>query len=187
VLLSFHDKQSLSYTSYMIETHLFGIFVPPNAKYLLLGSFVARTYSKNENYDWYYGRKVNQFWPIIEKVYNTNLPNKKSKQKLFTKLGIAIGDIIHQCERRDGTNLDSNLINIVYNTSAIKKTLQENNIQKIFFTSRFVEKTYKTKLKELVSEFPHIELVTLPSPSPRYASMRKEEKIKRYKEILPKN
>lgn len=170
----------------MIETHAFGNFVPPNAKYLVLGSFCARKYSGDPNLDWFYTTKVNQFWPIIEKVYDVSLPDKKAKEKLFTKLEIGIADIIHSCERRDGTNLDSNLINFTYNTPTLQKIFSENTIEKIFFSSKFVEKEYKKRLKELVEKFPNIELTTLPSPSPRYAAMSKKEKIKRYKEVLPK-
>jgi hypothetical protein len=33
---------------------------------------------------------------------------------------------------------------------------------------------------------PSVKFITLPSPSPRYAAMSKEEKIKKYKEVLPK-
>lgn len=167
----------------MIETHAFGVFVPANAKYLLLGSFPANISGKAP--DWFYGSKVNQFWPIVEKVYGVTLPDKTRKEELFTKLEIAITDIIYQCERRDGTNLDANFINFVYHTSAIRKILTKNKIKKIFFSSRFVEKEYKRKLKELVEEFPNIELITLPSPSPRYAAMSRDEKIKKYKEVFP--
>ena len=108
----------------MIETHAFGNFVPLNAKYLILGSFTGRQAVKgniatDDSYDWFYGTRRNQFWPILEKVYGIELRNKLDKQELLNKLGIAMADIIYQCERKQGTNLDSNLINIVYNTEAI--------------------------------------------------------------------
>lgn len=167
-----------------VETHPFGVFSPPNAKYLLLGSFVA--VKQDDTYDWFYGSKRNQFWPLIEEVYSAKLPNKDSRQNLFTKLSIAIADMIHQCERRDGNSMDSNLINLVYNTDGLKKLLQENPIKKIFFSSRFVENEFKKKFTELIQLYPAIELITLPSPSPRYAAMSKQEKIKKYRELLPK-
>lgn len=169
----------------MIEKHAFGDFVPKNAKYLLLGSFTVKKYSGDPNLDWFYTSKVNQFWPIIEAVYNVSVPDKKSKVHLFTKLGIALSDIILECERRDGTNLDSNLIRIVYNKDGVRKILTANKIEKIFFSSRFVEKEYKKHFREFLVEFPKIELITLPSPSPRYAAMSKSEKTKRYRELLP--
>ncbi|OGM21935.1 hypothetical protein A2863_00900 [Candidatus Woesebacteria bacterium RIFCSPHIGHO2_01_FULL_38_9b] len=169
----------------MIETHPFGIFVPPRAKYLILGSFTGKGVGIN-SYDWFYGTKRNQFWPIIESVYNMKLPVKKNKQNLFTHLGIAITDIIYQCERKKASNLDNNLTNIVYNTKGINNIFKKNKIEKIFFSSRFVETRFKMIFEKLINKNNNIQLITLPSPSPRYAAMSIDEKIKRYQSILPK-
>ena len=161
----------------MLETHPFPPFVPPQTRYLLLGSFTGKP---TPGYDWYYCTKTNQFWPILEAVYHTPLLTKSAKQRLFTRLRLAVTDIIYKCQRKKGNSLDSNLINIVYNTPAIQKILDNYQIKRIFFSSRFVEKNFK-KL------FPHVSIpfVTLPSPSPRYAAMSKSDKIKRYRELLP--
>jgi len=162
----------------MLETHPFDSFVPLNTKFLLLGSFTGKP---APGYDWFYTSKRNQFWPILESVYGLKLATKKSKQQLFSKLKIAISDIIYQCERTKGTNSDNNLVNIVYNIPAIEKILKQNKIEKIFFSSRYVENKFKKLFKSV-----KIELVTLPSPSPRHAAMTKAEKIKKYKNVLPK-
>lgn len=177
-------KEQLQVTK-VIETHAFGNFVPPNARYLILGSFTAKKNEGDDYYDWFYTTKRNQFWPILEEVYGLKLESKKAKQDLFTRQVIAIADIILQCERRDGTSADNNLINIVYNTIAIQEILRKSKIEKIFFSSRFVEKEFKKRFKNLIEEHPHTELITLPSPSPRYAAMRKEEKVRQYKKLLP--
>lgn len=170
----------------MLETHPFGCFVPPGAVYLILGSFTGKYAGREQaEYDWFYGSRRNHFWSILETVYGRQLRNKKGKQELFSKLKIAITDIILKCERKASNNLDMNLTNIVYNTGAIAKILKKNKIRKIYFSSRFVENKFKQHFKELIQMYPRIELVTLPSPSPRYASMSKGEKIKRYKELLP--
>ncbi len=173
----------------MLETHPFGNFIPLNAKYLILGSFTGRQAVKgkpdtDDSYDWFYGTKRNQFWSIAEGVYGIELRNKLSKQELLTKLGIAMADIIYQCERKEGNNLDANLVNIVYNIEAITELLDRNQIDKIFFTSRFVSNRFKKVFKDIINRHPAIELITLPSPSPRYAKMSIEQKIRRYKELL---
>jgi hypoxanthine-DNA glycosylase len=175
----------------MLETHPFGNFVPLNTKYMILGSFTGRQAVKGNNatddsYDWFYGTKRNQFWPILEEVYGIELRNKLSKQELLSKLGIAMVDIIYQCERKKNNNLDTNLVNIIYNIEAIVKILDSNQIDKIFFSSRSVEDKFKKVFKDIISHHLAIELITLPSPSPRYAQMSKEQKIRRYKELLPK-
>jgi len=175
----------------MIETHPFGIFVPSNAKYLILGSFTGRQAVKGTNdtdnaYDWFYGTKRNQFWSILEEVYGIELRNKQSKQELFTKLGIAIADIIYQCERKGISNLDTDLVNITYNVKPIAEILESERIEKILFTSKFVEDKFKKFFKNVINRHPSIHLITLPSPSPRYAKMIKEQKIQMYKVLFPK-
>ncbi len=174
----------------MIETHPFGDFVPKNAKFLILGSFTGRqavigSAAVDPAYDWYYGTKRNQFWPILESVYGKKFPDKKSRQELFTKLGIAMADMIRQCERSENNNMDSNLINVVFNKSGIHSILEHNNIEKIFFSSKFVENQFRKNFKELINQYPQVELITLPSPSPRYALLSRDEKVKRYRNILP--
>lgn len=166
-----------------METHPFGSFVPFNARYLLLGSFTGKLV---DGYDWFYASKRNQFWPILEEVYEVKLRTRKQMQQLFTTLGMAIADIIYQCDRKRCSNLDANLTNIVYAVEDIAHILKNNRITTIFFTSRFVEGKFRRIFKEAFNWQPGIELVTLPSPSPRYAVMTKPQKIKRYKEMLPK-
>lgn len=165
----------------MPETHPFGNFVPGNPKYLLLGSFVAKPAA---SYDFFFSNGRNHFWPIMEKVYGRELKIISQKQKLFRDLEIAMADIIFSCERRNNTNLDTELFNIVYNDS-INEIAQNNKIQKIFFTSRFVETHFKKHFINLTRQFGEDNLIYLPSPSPRYAAMSRRKKIGKYKELLP--
>ena len=165
----------------MLETHPFGVFVPAKARYLILGSFTGQ-----QSHDWFYGTRRNQFWPILREVYGRELVGRVSKEKLFEELGVAIGDIIYQCERVHGSNLDTNLVNIVYNFDPIENILARNKIARIYFSSRFVETIFKRHFKDIIGRYRGIELVTLPSPSPRYAAISKEEKARRYVDLLPK-
>ncbi len=103
-----------------IETHPFGNFIPGKISYLFLGSFTSKDAKKGVDYDWYYSNGRNQYWSLIEQVYDIKLNNKKDKVKLFDKLEIGIADVIY-----------------------------------------------------------------LPSPSPRYAAMSKDEKVSVYKKVLP--
>ena len=166
----------------MIEIHPFGNFVPKNIRYLMLGSFVTKP---SNPYEWFYANGRNQFWPIMREVYGFDFKTKEQQQNLFTKLEMALSDIILSCERRKNSNLDMNLFNIVYNEKALKTIINDNAVEKIFFTSRHVEKLFRKQFREVIEKCPEIELVTLPSPSPRYAAMSKVDKIARYKEVLP--
>lgn len=165
-----------------IETHPFKAFIPENVTVLIVGSFPGRevthkTLSKDE---WFYGAKRNQFWKIIAGVYQTNLETKEDKQHLFIEHGIGIVDIFLKVKRKAGNNMDSNLEVIEYNDKAIKEILANNTIKTIFFTSKFVEKSFLTLSPDVkIGE-------SLPSPSPRYARMSLGEKINYYKLKLPK-
>lgn len=167
----------------MAETHPFGVFVPKNTKYLFLGSFVAKA---SPDYDWFFSSKRSQFWPILREIYKLPLQTKEQKQRLFEKLGLAITDIILECDRTANNSLDSSLANLVINRTAINEILKNNPVEKIYFSSRFAESLFKKYFRDLISKYPKIELVTLPSPSPRYAAMAKQEKLMRFKVLLPK-
>ena len=162
----------------MVEIHPFGNFVPTNTQFLMLGSFTTKP---SKPYSWFYANGRNHFWSIIEAVYNSKFDTKEKQQKLFTQLKMALADIILSCERKNNSNLDMNLFNIVYNIEAITEIIAKHKIQKIFFTSRHVEVLFKKLFKNINN----IELITLPSPSPRYAAMTKAQKIAKYKEVLP--
>jgi len=167
----------------MVEIHPFGNFVPKKTNYLMLGSFVTKP---SNPYEWFYANGRNQFWPIMEEVYGSKFNTKEKQQHLFSQLKMALADIILSCERRDNSNLDINLVNIVYNTPAIKAIINKNNVKKIFFTSRFVETLFRRHLKDIIQLYAEVELICLPSPSPRYAIMSKAEKILLYKQLLPR-
>jgi hypoxanthine-DNA glycosylase len=174
----------------MIETHPFGIFVPPAPRFLILGSFPGRqalkgTSATDDSCDWFYGTKRNQFWPILEEVYGLELDGRAKRQELLTRLGIAMADIIYQCERRAGNNLDSNLTVITYNTGAIEELLSQHAIREVLFSSRFVEKTFKKLFGDIPNKCQSMRMFTLPSPSPRYAQMSRQDKVRKYRELLP--
>jgi hypoxanthine-DNA glycosylase len=167
----------------MFEVHPFKPFIPPNAKYLLLGSFPGRQLSRAG--EWYYETERGQFWPILRQLYSLPLSSREEKIKLMNNLRLSLSDTIYKCERVSGNNSDSNLKVIEYNLKIVGKILSSNNIEKIFFSSRFVEKIFKSKFKALIKKYPRIELVTLPSTSPRYASLSISAKLEKFKALMP--
>jgi len=167
----------------MIEKHPFGNFVTKKTKYLMLGSFVTKP---TNPYEWFYANGRNHFWLIMEEVYGLELKTKSTQKELFVHLKMALADIILSCERMKNSSLDVNLFNITYNTKVINDIIKQKKVEKIFFTSRFVENLFRRQFRDIVLEYSEIELICLPSPSPRYATMTKQAKIKRYKVLLPK-
>jgi hypoxanthine-DNA glycosylase len=174
----------------MLEYHPFAAFIPEDTEYLMLGSFPGRLPLEGEDmsdtFDWYYGTKRNQFWPIMEGVYGVELKTKQQKMELFTKLKMAMGDVIASCERKNATNLDDNLQKISYNAYELVPIFKEKNLKTVFFTSHFAHKLFRMGFSKILQKYPNIKLVTIPSPSPRYMELTKGQKVEKYKELLPK-
>jgi len=122
----------------------------------------------------------------LEKVYGRKLETVPAKKKLLANLGMAVSDVICKVERRKNSNLDVNLKIIQLNHKVIEDILRTNKIQKIYFSSRFVEDTYRKRFKFLIAEFPTIRLLTLPSPSPRYAVLSIKQKMVKYRKLMPR-
>ena len=163
-----------------IETHPHKVFIPPNAKVIIIGSFPGRGHAAESDNEWFYESKRNQFWKIISAVYQIELNDVTQKKKLFREKGIAIGDLFYKVKRTKDNNSDSSLQVIEYNDKALSKIFKTKKFQIIFFTSKYIEKEFK-KL------FPAMEnIASLPSPSPRVATISLADKIKAYKMILPK-
>ncbi len=164
----------------ILEEHPFEAFIPDNMKVLIIGSFPGRTQTVQpiDKEAWFYGAPRNQFWRILEIVYNQPLKTRKEKEMLFQKAGIGITDIIQSCIRKEGTNDDNNLEVRNYNTEIISRLLSDFQ-PRVLFTSRFVEKLFRKFFKD------YPDTCTLPSPSPRYFRINIEEKAWIYKRILP--
>jgi hypoxanthine-DNA glycosylase len=164
----------------MIEYHPFPPFIPTGCRRIIIGSFPGKEntcYPTDES--WSYGAKRNQFWPIMEAVFETKLSTKKGKQDLLASHKIGLADIIQSCERSKNSNLDSTLKNKTYNPK-LEQIIIDNSIRQLLFTGKGV-------MKEFIKHFQfpeNIELVVLPSPSPAFMRMTFEEKIQVYKKIL---
>ncbi len=163
-----------------VEQHPFPSFVPPRMRCLIVGSFPGKEQTRgttNED-DWYYGAPLNQFWRLLQLVYDIELKTKVAKQDLFKKAGIGITDIFRSVIRKQGNNEDDNLEVAEYNKEELQRIIK-NFTPDVFCTSRFVEKDFKRM-------FPaYIKVDVLPSPSPRYFALTIEQKAGIYKKKLP--
>jgi len=150
--------------------HPFKPIIDKNSKILILGTFPSIKSFEN----FYYGHPKNQFWKILASVYEENIPlTKEEKIDFILRHNLALWDIIKTCKRKNSS--DKNLE--VLELNDIKKLLFEYpNIKKICFTSKTAQKLFNKEY--------NIKNFYLPSPSPAYARIRIEDKIKEYKKIL---
>ena len=168
----------------MRENHPFKPFVPANSQTLILGSFPGKesTQKPREN-DWFYCANRNQFWKILEIVFEKNLQSLDDKQQIFRENRISITDIILSCKRRDNKNSDKNLIDPIFNCEAIHSILAENPIKQILFTSKGVHQAFLENCTKPLN----VELIVLPSPSPIYRRLNLQAKAIEYKKYIKRN
>jgi hypoxanthine-DNA glycosylase len=161
----------------IIETHPFEPYNSEDATTLIIGSFPC---FNGENYgEWFYsGSGRSDFWKLLSETFNMPVDNLEQKQELCSQNKIAITDVAYKIERTKNNCSDSNLKIVEYNKDGILKCLTPN-IKKIFCTSKFVEKHFKSILPDL-----NIPTYTLLPPSPaanRYVASLSDYKSKKLK------
>ena len=157
-----------------VVQHPFDAIVDNHSKILILGSFPSL---KSFEQNFYYAHPRNQFWPIMEQLFNVTLKSNDERRDFALQHGIALWDTYGVLRREDGNSSDANLKDLEPNDfhAFFKKY---PNIRHVFFTGRKAEQGYK-------KHFSDIELPTtlLPSTSPAYAAMKFEEKLEHYRVI----
>ena len=153
--------------------HPFEPIVFDDSQTLVLGTFPSIVSFEN---DFYYAHKRNQFWRLLGDVFSMPIQTKEERIKLLKKHKIALWDVIASCERKNSS--DTNLKKIEPNDIP-KLLLEYPNIKRIAFTGKKAQLLYN----KLYSDLP-VETYVLPSPSPAYAAMKYEEKLKRYREFF---
>ena len=162
------------------ETHPHKAFVPRPLKAIIVGSFPGRssTIALAPEQQWFYSAKRNQLWSILEIVFGMPLPDKATKKAILRQHHIGLVDILLTIRRKKPSNADQDLEIVAYNDTALAAILDQHPKVLVCFTSRFVEKQFKTLFPD------HADSVLLPSPSPRYARLSINEKAAVYKQIL---
>jgi G:T/U-mismatch repair DNA glycosylase len=173
------------------EKHPFGSFAPLNARYLLLGSFPCNRHLRLSNAqpeygEWFYcGSGKSAFWTIIERVYDRQLSPgiRQAKAKLFEEIGMAITDVALEIERKKPDCLDNSLVIKQHNTEAIAKIFSEHKIEKVFFTSRFVETQFNKHIQKHLNTNNFLaEYLISPSPAANKSIMSRVD----YQEFIAK-
>ena len=152
-------------------THPFDAIVNQDSKILILGSFPSL---KSFEDNFYYAHPRNLFWPILETIFEVKLPNNEAKKAFALERGIALWDTYGSLRREEGNSSDSNLKALTPND--FHRFFRDYpNIMHIFFTGRKAMEGYKKAFSDI-----NIPATLLPSTSPAYAAMTREEKVKRY-------
>lgn len=155
--------------------HPFAPILDRRTRVLFLGSFPSIASFEQA---FYYAHPRNDFWPILEAIFNVRLKTNEAKKGFCLEKGIGLWDVIGSCERRDSS--DTNLKNCIPNDfAALLKDYTD--IRAIGFTGKKSYDLFQRYFKEV-----EIEKVLLPSTSPAHAAMKREEKEKIYRTFLDK-
>lgn len=156
----------------MIERHPYGLFLPKKPKSIIIGSFPIGKFSnpkrhheiKEHEMDFFFGGEKNLLWKLLGHCCGVELKTKQDVIKLLEQKGIAVGDVIVSCRRKEGRASDSDLYDIKWNKDLID-VIKKNKIKRLYFTSMQVHKWFK-RLFEIPQD---IEVIQLISPSAQSA------------------
>ncbi len=154
--------------------HSFDPIIDSESRVLILGSFPSIRSFEDA---FYYAHPRNQFWPIMERLFDVLLKDNESKRTFALSRGIALYDTYGSLQRSEGNSSDSNLSDLRPND--IPSLLQQYpKITKLFCTGRKSYEGIKKYFPDL-----GVSVILLPSTSPAYAAMRFEDKLEAYSVI----
>ena len=140
-----------------------------NSKILILGSFPSR---KSRENNFYYGHRQNQFWSLLENVYEEKITDKIN---FLHKHHIALFDVVKKCDIIGSK--DSTITNVTVND--INYLVKNSQIKKIYVTGKKALELYQ----KYVEKDTKIKAIYLPSPSPLNRTLSYQEKLLEYLKI----
>lgn len=125
-----------------------------DSRLLILGSFPS---VQSRRQAFYYGNPRNRFWQVLAEAFGEQLPQTvEQKIRLCTRHGIALWDVVAQCEVVGSS--DSSIRNYV--TVDLHRVLDRCNVRKILCNGQTAYRLTKGAYDG------GIEIVPLPSTSP---------------------
>ena len=157
-------------------THPFPPIYDRESRILVLGSFPS---VKSREEGFYYGHPRNRFWPMLERIFRTEVHTIPEKKDLLLKNGIAIWDSIASC-RIEGSS-DASIIDALPNN--IPALLSETRIERIITNGRKAYEIYRKYIFPITG----IDALCLPSTSPANAAWTLEKLIDKWRVPLTSN
>ena len=145
-----------------------------HSKRLILGTFPSRTSLEKKEY---YGNPRNQFWKIIEAIFNIECVLAYDERiRQMTEAGLALWDVIGSCNRSGSS--DKAITDATPND--IKSFLRSNTtIEKVYFNGHN-GKRYMRKLDPESLAQSRYGFEVLPSSSPQNTRYTLNEKIEKW-------
>ena len=154
------------------------IFINENSSVLILGSLPS---VKSREYGFYYGHKMNRFFPVLSRIFNEKEPITIDERKEFlNRHNIALYDVIYECDIYGSS--DSSIKNpTVIDIEDILKTY--HNIKTIGVNGGKAKALFDKYLFPKIND-KNIRIVYLPSTSPANAKMSVDDLIEEYQKLF---
>lgn len=141
------------------------------SKILILGSMPSVTSREKE---FFYAHPQNRFWPVLETIFEVNLPTINAKKEFLLQEKIALWDTIKSCHINGSS--DASIKDIEVND--IEMILNKAQIKAIFCTGKTSYNLFTKYFKV------NIPVYCLPSPSSANATYSLAKLVESYKIIL---
>ena len=154
------------------------IFINDKSSVLILGSLPS---VKSRECGFYYGHKMNRFFPTLSRVFDDKEPITIEERKEFlNRHNIALYDVIYECDIYGSS--DSSIKNpIVIDIEDILKRYP--NIKTIGTNGGKAKSLFDKYLLPKISD-KDIRVIYLPSSSPANAKMKIDDLVKEYKKLF---
>ena len=154
------------------------IFINENSSVLILGSLPS---VKSREYGFYYGHKMNRFFPVLSRIFNEKKPVTIDERKEFlNRHNIALYDVIYECDIYGSS--DSSIKNpTVIDIKRILETYP--NIKTIGVNGGKAKSLFDKYLLPKIND-KDIRIVYLPSTSPANAKMSIDDLVKEYRVLF---
>jgi hypoxanthine-DNA glycosylase len=159
----------------------------PTAHTLILGSMPGKESLRAGQY---YAHPRNAFWPIMGELVGAapTLPYD-ARTQILKSAGIALWDVLASCTRHSSMDADIEKESICPNDFA-SFFLNHPCITHVFFNGTMAEQCFHKHVQpllDLLLKQRPLNYQRLPSTSPANASMRSEQKLIAWKEVLQSN
>jgi double-stranded uracil-DNA glycosylase len=147
---------------------------------LVLGSLPGRASLEARQY---YAQSQNAFWPIMDALCGAG-PGLDYAARLaaLTRAGIALWDVLHEAARPG--SLDASIIAASQRTNDVAGLIARHaSIELVAFNGRKAAEIFRRRIGPALTR-DDLAIATLPSTSAAYASLRREDKLRSWRERL---
>ncbi|MGR8935550.1 MAG: DNA-deoxyinosine glycosylase [Gammaproteobacteria bacterium] len=167
----------------MPEIQGFPPIADSRARVLVLGSMPSEASLSKQQY---YAHPRNAFWPIMGALFAAYPELDYVQRKcILLQNGVAVWDVVARCRRQGSA--DSDIVRNSIQTNDFSQFFQRHAaIERVFFNGATAEALYKKYVFPVLNgKFAALRYQRLPSTSPAFAGMTRQQKKEAWRIILP--